>query len=125
MIALATQQGYLELPTGWSRTFGPPGSDISAFEGEILNFLHQTPCAQIWESVHYKVLGQFHKYHLHSIPCLQIHDALFVDIYRGEEKTVDEIMEQAGTNPPLLKVFEDWVGRKIPWAFEKKEYTNG
>jgi len=54
--------------------------------------------------------------------CLNIYDALFVDIYPAEEKVVDEIVGEAMTHPPLLPVFERWVGRTIPWAYEKKEY---
>jgi len=123
MIALASRQGYLILPTGWSRTFGPPGTNLSAFEGEVLNFMHQTPCAQNLQSSHFQILCKFRKYHLHSLTCLQIYDALFADIYPGEEKIVDEIVGEAMEHPPLLPILERWVGRTIPWVYEKKEYT--
>lgn len=123
MIALASRQGYLVLPTGWSRTFGPAGSNLSGFEGEILNFLHQTPCAQLLHSCQFEVLRRFRKYHLRSLICLQIHDALFTDIYYGEEKNVREIMTDVMRHPPLLPIFEEWVGRTIPWDFESREYS--
>jgi len=121
-IALASKQGFLVLPTGWSRTFGPAGTNTSSCEGDILNFLHQTPCAQITQSVHYEALRRFLKYHLHSLICLNIYDALFTDIYPGEEKTIREIMTELMTHPPLLPVFEKWVGRTVPWDFECREY---
>lgn len=124
MIQKAINQGYLDLPTGWSRTFGPAGSNLSAFEGEILNFLHQTPCAQITQSSHYQILTQFQKYRLRSVVCLQVYDSIFVDIYPAEEKKVDEIVGEALTHPPLLPVFEQWAGRSIPWAYEKCFYSN-
>jgi len=124
MVALATKQGYLVLPTGWSRTFGPPGTNLSAFKGEILNFMHQTPCAQLLQSCHFEAINRFRKYKLHSLVCLQIYDALFVDTYPGEEKNVDEIIDSVMIRPPLLSVFEKQCGRSIPWAYEKKGYDN-
>jgi len=125
MIALATKQGYLELPTGWSRTFGPPGMALGAYEGEVLNFLHQCPCAQITQSSHYKILTQFRAQYLHSKICLQIYDAIFVDIFPGEEEITDSIVGEAMTYPPLLPVYENWIGRSVPWSYEKKKYQNG
>lgn len=124
MVALATRQGYLVLPTGWSRTFGPAGSNLSAFEGEILNFLHQCPCAQNLQSSHFEALRRFRKFHMRSMICLQIYDALFTDIYPGEEVAVREIMDDVMKHPPLLPVFERWVGREIPWDYEVKDYAN-
>jgi len=122
MIDLAAQQGYLVLPTGWSRTFGLGATNVAGQAGEICNFLHQTTCSQVTHSAHYKIKLQFLKYRLRSMVCLNIYDALFVDIYPAEEKVVDEIVGEAMTHPPLLPVFERWVGRTIPWAYEKKEY---
>jgi len=122
MIELASQQGYLVLPTGWSRTFGIGPENVAGQAGEICNFLHQTPCAQMLQSSHQKVKLQFLKYHLRSVICLQIYDALFVDKYPGEEKNVDEIVEEAMIHPPLLPVLERWTGRTLPWAYEQKDY---
>ena len=122
MIDLAAQQGYLVLPTGWSRTFGLGATNVAGQAGEICNFLHQTTCSQVTHSAHYKIKLQFLKYRLRSIVCLNIYDALFVDIYPAEEKAVDEIVGEAMTHPPLLPVFERWCGRTIPWTFEKEEY---
>ena len=122
MIDLAAKQGYLVLPTGWSRTFGLGHQNVAGQTGEICNFLHQTPCAQLLHSIQWKVQLQFLKYHLRSLICLQIYDALFNDIYPGEEGDVNEIMHEAMIHPPLLPVFERWVGRSIPWGYERKEY---
>ena len=122
MIELASQQGYLVLPTGWSRTFGIGPENVAGQAGEICNFLHQTPCAQMLQSSHQKVVLQFRKYNLRSVICLQIYDALFVDKYPGEEKNVDEILGEAMVHPPLLPVLERWTGRTLPWAYEKKDY---
>lgn len=122
MISKAAREGFLQLPTGWSRTFGPPGGDVSAFEGEVLNFLHQCPCAQLLQSSQYKASHILRRNYLNSKICLQIYDALFFDIYPREEMDVDEIAVDVMTNPPLLEVFYEWAGREIPWDYEKKEY---
>ena len=124
MIALAAQQGYIVLPTGWSRTFGVGKDSAANQSAEICNFLHQAPCAQINQSSHYKFKHEQLNRRLKTVACLQIHDALFTDQYPGEEADVDSIMDDAMTHPPLLPVFERWVGRSIPWAYERKEYEN-
>ena len=51
-----------------------------------------------------------------------IYDALFADIYPGEEEIVDEIIIRNMQNTHVHKIFCDWVGRHIPWIVEKKEY---
>ena len=122
MIAQAAQQGYLVLPTGWSRTFGLGTTNIESQEGEVCNFLHQTPCAQILHSAQYKAAQAMGRRRMRSVICLQIHDALFADVFPGEEQAVDEVMDDAMVHPPLLDVFSQWVDRHVPWAYEKKEY---
>ena len=122
MIALASRQGYLTLPTGWSRTFGLGKENLAGQAAEVCNFLHQAPCAQITQSAHYRAKRKFLRYRLRSLLCLNIYDAIFADIYPREESAVDEIVGEAMSHPPLLRVFEDWVSRTIPWCWEKKEY---
>ena len=122
MIVLAAHQGYLVLPTGWSRTFGYGELNLAGQAAEVCNFLHQAPCAQITQSAHYMAKRNFLKYRLRSKLCLNIYDANFVDIYPGEEPAVDEIVGESMSCPPLLKVYENWCGRTIPWKWEKKEY---
>ena len=120
MIALAARQGYLVLPTGWSRTFGMGEKNIESQQGEVCNFMHQTPCAQILHSAQYKASLAFRVMNLRSVICLQIHDALFVDVYPAEDRQVHDVMDDCMTHPPLLQVFGDWVGRSVPWAYEAK-----
>jgi len=122
LIRKAGRQGYLELPTGWSRTFGIGQENAEAQAGEICNFMHQAPCGQVLQSSHFKAKRRFQKYNLRSVFCLQLYDALYVDTYPGEEEPVDEIMDDVMTHPPLLRVFEEWVGRTLPWKYEKVEY---
>jgi len=123
LIRKAGQQGYLVLPTGWSRTFGIGRENAEAQAGEICNFMHQAPCGQVLQSSHFKAKRLFYRRKMKSVFCLQLYDALYVDTYPGEEADVDEVMDEVMIHPPLLPVFENWVGRTLPWAYERKEYA--
>ena len=122
LIDLAAKQGYLVLPTGWSRTFGLGPSGVANYTGEICNFMHQTPCAQLTQSAHYQIMLEFRDLHLKTLICLQIYDALFADIYPGEEEVVDEIIIRNMERNTVLDIFYKWTGRYVPWTVEKKEY---
>ena len=122
LIDLASKQGYLVLPTGWSRTFGLGPSGVANYTGEICNFMHQTPCAQLTQSAHYQIVAEFRDLHLKTLICLQIYDALFADIYPGEDEIVNEIVIRNMENTYVHKIFCDWVGRYIPWIVERKDY---
>lgn len=122
LIELAARQGYLVLPTGWSRTFGLGAEGVANYTGEICNFMHQAPCAQLLQSAHFTVMKEFRDLHLKTLICLQIYDAVFADIYPGEEETVDEIIIRNMEHNYVLDLFYKWVGREIPWIVEKKEY---
>ena len=122
LIDLAAKQGYLVLPTGWSRTFGLGPSGIANYTGEICNFMHQTPCAQLTQSAHYQIMLEFRDLHLKTLICLQIYDALFADIYPGEEEVIDEIIIRNMERNTVLDIFYKWTGRYVPWTVEKKEY---
>lgn len=123
LIDLAAKQGYLDIPTGWSRTFGIGYSNVAAYTGEICNFIHQTPCAQVVQGIQYHVLRRFRENYMRSLICLQIYDAIFTDMYPGEEEAVDQIVDEAFADPYILHIFEEWVGREIDWCYEKKVYA--
>lgn len=122
MIDLAAKQGYLILPTGWSRTFGLGQQNIAGQVSEVLNFLHQCPGAQLTHSAQYKIQHEFLKYRMRSLVCLNIYDSLFVDCYPGEEEAAKEILLYNMSNPPLLPIFTKWTGHKVKWEAELKEY---
>ena len=122
IIDLAARQGYLVLPTGWSRTFGLGPAGVANYTNEICNFMHQTPCAQLLQSAHFEIMKEFRDLHLKTLICLQIYDAVFADIYPGEEEVVDEIIIRNMEHPYVLDIFYKWTGREVPWTVEKKEY---
>ncbi len=122
IIDLAAKQGYLVLPTGWSRTFGLGPAGVANYTNEICNFMHQTPCAQLLQSAHFEIMKEFRDLYLKTPICLQIYDAVFADIYPGEEEIVDEIIIRNMEHPYVLDIFYEWTGRVVPWTVEKKEY---
>ena len=122
LMDLAAKQGYLVLPTGWSRTFGLGPSGIANYTGEICNFMHQCPCSQLLQAAHFQIMKEFRDLHLKTLICLQIYDALFADIYPGEEEVVNEIMVRNMEHNYVLDIFYKWTGRYVPWIVEKKEY---
>ena len=122
IIDLAAKQGYLVLPTGWSRTFGLGPAGVTNYTNEICNFMHQTPCAQLLQAAHFGIMKEFRDLHLKTLICLQIYDAVFADIYPGEEEVVDEIIIRNMEHPYVLDIFYKWTGREVPWTVEKKEY---
>jgi len=122
IIDLAAKQGYLVLPTGWSRTFGLGSSGVANYTNEICNFMHQCPCSQLLQSAHYQIMKEFRDLHLKTLICLQIYDALFADIYPEEEEIVDEIITRNMKHSYVLDIFYKWTGRYVPWEVEKKSY---
>jgi uracil-DNA glycosylase family 4 len=122
IIDLAAKQGYLVLPTGWSRTFGLGPSGVANYISEICNFMHQCPCSQLLQAAHFQIMKEFRDLHLKTLICLQIYDALFVDIYPGEKEVVDEIIIRNMKQNPVLDLFYKWTGRYVPWTVECKEY---
>jgi uracil-DNA glycosylase family 4 len=122
MIRLAADKGYLEIPTGWSRTFGRGMANIEGQVGEVLNFLHQAPCAQLTQSCHYKIKHEFLNKDYKSLIVLNIYDALFKDSPAEEEEATTKILFDTMNNPPLLPIFEQWTEHKVKWAAELKRY---
>jgi hypothetical protein len=112
----------LVLPTGWSRTFGLGPAGVANYTNEICNFYHQTPCAQLLQAAHFAIMKEFRDLHLKTVICLQIYDAVFADIYPGEQAVVDEIIIRNMEHPYVLDVFYKWTNRFVPWQIEKKEY---
>lgn len=119
-INLVRKQGYLELPTGWSRFFGT-GKAVDNCIPEICDFPIQTIAAQLLQSTEFEATAEIFAHHLKSVIFLQVHDSLFIDIFPGEEEIIDEIMEKHLTHPPLLGILEKYYGRTVPLEYEAKE----
>ena len=118
-IEFVRKHGYLELPTGWSRQWGT-GKGASDSVSEICDFPIQVIAAQLLQSAHYAMLCDFIRLGLHSCFILQIHDALYLDVFPGESKIIDEIARKHLTHPPLLTILENQMNRTIPITYEKE-----
>lgn len=118
-IATVRSQGYLELLTGWSRTWTTK-ADAKGVTSEICDFPIQTIAAQLLQSAHFEIEKELWSRHLKARIILQIHDALYIDYPMDEEKIIDLIMEKHLTSPPLLAIIERELGRSVPILYEKK-----
>jgi len=124
LIREVMRKGYYETITGWSRTFGKGAEGVASSINEICNCAIQTPCAQCTQSAQFEIIKEFELREMNSLICLQIYDSVFVDVYPGEEKLVDEIVPRHLEHPPVLRELEKQLGRTIPFVCEKKEYES-
>jgi hypothetical protein len=120
LIATARKQGYLELITGWGRTFGL-GKSADSYINEICNFPVQTIAAQLLQSSQFAVTRDISRLKLRSCICLQVHDSLCVDTWPTEEPTIDDLMKKHLTHPPLLTIIENQLGRTVPIDYKKEK----
>lgn len=127
LINQACRDGHLILPTGWKRTFVPPGTN-PRWRGipvnEIVNFPVQTIAAQLMQTaqaVMFRQLLTDCKAPFSMI--LQIHDSVVFDAGPGAEPYIDQMADKYLTNPPLLPILEDQLGRTVPITYEKEYPT--
>lgn len=119
LIHTARTIGYLELPTGWSRSFSTGQSAVDSYINEICNFPIQTIAAQLVQSSQYAIQLDLQHYHMFTRVCLQRHDAVYFDVYPGEEPTLDSIVHPHLTRPPLLPLLESHYQCSIPFQYKK------
>ena len=117
-LELVKKQGYLELPTGWSRTWGT--GDIAKFVSEIADFPIQTLSAQVLQSAHYEIEKRLLSHNLLTKTTLQIHDALYTDSPKEEMPEIDQLVGIILPHPPVLQMLESFYNRKVPILFEKE-----
>jgi len=120
LIAEVGRTGYLELLTGWSRTFGTgPMLPVN----EICNFPIQTTAAQLLQSAEFAIDRAFRKKKLRAVTILQVHDSLEIDMPAEEEEAVDRIVDMYLTRPPLLVMLESRLMRSIPIKYEAEDLS--
>lgn len=119
MLEMVRQIGYLELPTGWSRTYAV--GDVSMYINEIANQPIQTISAQLVQSAHAAILEEFARREMQTLIVMQVHDALVRDVPSETELEIgNTIIETLLSHPPLLPVIEQYAGRRIPLMSERK-----
>jgi len=118
---LAGQQGYLEVPTGWSRTFsGGVGVVQRTYANETCNFPIQTLSAQLVLSAQYAIQREMARRRLKSCIRLNVYDALLFDCPPEEEAQIQEILDQPLKRPPLMTIIEEDLGRGILLDYDVK-----
>jgi DNA polymerase-1 len=118
-LELVRKQGYLVLPTGWSRTWST-GDAVNNVVSEIADFPIQTISAQLIQSGQFEIEKQLRLQRLRTKTTLQIHDALYFDGPMEEEEILDTIVAKYLTHPPLLDYLENLLGRSVPILYEKE-----
>jgi DNA polymerase-1 len=120
-IAKVKQQGYLVLPTGWSRTWST-GDSVDNVVSEIADFPIQTISAQIIQSAQFEIQKELLRRRLYTKLVLQIHDAIYKDGPIEEEPEVESIIDRILPHPPLLCHLEGLLGRSVPILYEREVF---
>ena len=113
------RQGYLILPTGWSRYFGKGQLGVSSYYNEICNFPVQTLTAQWVQAAHFEIEKDIVKKHMATRIRIQRHDALKAYVPEGELDEYEEIVHTHLLNSPLRVILEDTTGRSVPMGYER------
>lgn len=122
LVAEVGRTGYLEVLTGWSRSFTADHTAIGFSINDICNFKIQTlGSGQIPQSSQFEILLRLRERNLRSIIPLNVYDSILIDGPPEELKEVDGIVEKALLNPPLYGILCDMVGRSVPLGFDRKE----
>ena len=78
LIAKVMKDGYLELPSGWSRTFAR-GDGVESFISEICNFPIQTTAAQFMLSSQFEIQEELSAGEARSVICKNDYDSITLD----------------------------------------------
>jgi DNA polymerase I-like protein with 3'-5' exonuclease and polymerase domains len=119
-IKTVIEQGYLELPTGWSRTFGVGRANAMGAVNEICNFPVQTIAAQLMLSAQFVILQGLTRMRLRAVMCAQAYDSVTIDMPWCERNIVGGIVDGALRNPPLRGILEVALGRTMPINYTRK-----
>ncbi len=125
-VALAGRQGYLEVPTGWGRTFtGGPEVVKRTYANECSNFPIQTLAAQLVLSAQYAIQKALVLWNLRTVIDLNTYDALRLDCPPTEADRVLDLVKEPLTRPPILRTIESECGRTVPLLYEVKKTDTG
>lgn len=120
---VACTLGYLELWTGWSRTFsGTPKVVRDTYFNEIPNFPVQTYAAQVVQSAQYCIYKELVRLRSRAVISLQVHDSIVIDTPRIEYPLVKSLLDRYLPNPPLYQYLCEKAGRTVPLRYDLKAY---
>jgi len=124
LLDTANRKGYIELPTGWSRTFPSRRRLIYGKDKPtILDFPVQTIAAQLVQSAQAEVTEELETRGFQSRIILTIYDALYIDTLDRERPLVLDILARRLPHPPLLAQLSDLLGRTVPLTYGLEDMT--
>lgn len=119
LIAQATRQHFLEVPTGWSRSYyGDTQTVLDTYINEICNQPVQTLAAQLVQSAQFACEMEFRRLGLRARTIINEYDSLWVECPRSDRHLVLPILDRYLTHPPLLPILEKEYGRSVPLTYE-------
>ena len=120
LVEEVVRKGYLELITGWSRTFGTGRAAAETYTNEICNYPIQTTSAQLMHTAQLAISKDLRVEAMRAVIALQITDALILDVPPEEVEKVDRIVDKWLTRPPLLDILEEALHRSLPFVYDRK-----
>jgi uracil-DNA glycosylase family 4 len=122
LIEQASAQGYLELPTGWRRSFPKDAYLLeSAYINEVCNFPVQAlGSGQIPQSAQIEILRQRNTRRLPFLMPAQDHDGIVFDIHLSCWPEVSALITTVMQAPPLWTALCRLYHRDVPCAAERK-----
>ena len=122
LIEQACRTGYLEVPTGWSRSFsGGREAILATYTNEICNFPVQCLAAQLMLSSQAAIIYAIENEKLSAVIPTQTYDHLMIDVPSREKDFVKNICDAHLTRPPLMPFLEAVYERTVAIKYELKE----
>lgn len=121
LIRKVSKQGWMELPSGWSRNFGIGYSAVSSDINEICNFPVQCTAAQLLLSAQSAIDRELRRRRALSRIIFQVYDSIRFDIYLPEFDDIRPIIESSLAHPDYLTVLEYTYNRTLPLEFKMEQ----
>lgn len=121
LIDFAVTHGYLEIPTGWRRTFVRSRYLIEeTYVNEICNFWIQALSVQVALTIQADILDmRIRTGYDFRIP-LQTHDSITIDVCPLHAAAVVREVEAIFDSPRLWHAICDWTGNLVPMNYDRK-----
>jgi DNA polymerase I-like protein with 3'-5' exonuclease and polymerase domains len=113
------RNGYLEVPTGWSRQWGK-GKPTGHFINEIADFPIQTIAAQMMQWSQFEIHKSLLRQGLRAVIILNIYDSIYIDCPPDEEEKVDKIVGKHLTHSPLCDIIRACGYNMVPIEYKKE-----
>jgi uracil-DNA glycosylase family 4 len=121
LVRTVKEEGFLELPFGWSRTFLGTEVDVENEKATIVNMPVQATAAAILQSAQAQIIRELERRRMKSKLDKNVYDSIRIDCPPWEVPAVHDILSRHLTNPPLFEYLCKELGRTVPLEYETKE----